>query len=189
MALPEEEVRKSLNDLRLYFNRSGFRKKKKSTASDAHITLARGFFSPNIVGRARTEVARILKDFEPFEVVWEKLTSEKRHPTKEHPYNYCWIALTFNDSRLYKLSNALDKWLTQEKLSDTFNYIGEVKNAVASSKVRGVVADHLNICNYCLPEKADEACSLILNTIPKKFMVEKVAFRHNNGAHAWELPL
>ncbi len=189
MALPEKEVGKSLNDLRLYFNRGGFKKKKKLNASDAHITLARGFFSPDIVGRALTEVARILKDFEPFEVVWEKLTNEERPPTKERPYNYCWVALAFNNSKLYKLSNALDEWLVQENLSDTFNYVEEVKNAVIPSSVRSVVADHLNICNYCLPERADEACSLILNKIPKKFLIKKVAFRHMDGTHAWELAL
>ena len=161
----------------------------KSTASDAHITLARGVFSPDMVGRARAEVARISKDFEPFEVVWEKLTNEERPPTKEHPYAHCWIALIFNDSKLYKLSNALDKWLVQEKLSDTFNYVEEVKGAVTSSRVRSVVADHMNICNYCLLERADEVCSLILNKIPKRFLIEKVAFRRMDGTHAWELAL
>jgi len=97
--------------------------------------------------------------------------------------------LVFDDSRLQTLSKALDEWLVQEKLSDTSNYIGEVTSVIAPNKTRGVVADHLNICNYCLPERADEACSLILNTIPKKFMVEKVAFRCANGVHAWELTL
>ena len=189
VALPEKQVGKSLNDLRLYFNRGGFKKKRRSFASDAHITLARGIFSSDIVKRSRIEIAKILEGFAPFEITWEELMNEKRSPTEEHPYNYRWIALAFDDSRLRALSKALDEWLVQEKLSDTFNYVGEVKDVVASNKAGGVVADHLNICNYCLPERAGEACSLILNKMPKKFFIRKVAFRHMDGAHAWELAL
>lgn len=189
VALPEEKVRNSLNDLRLHFNRNGFKKKNKSTASDAHITLARGVASLDIAERSRVEIVRILKDFKPFEVTWKKLTNEKRPPTEKHPYNYHWIALIFDDEKLRALGRVLDEWLAQENLSDTVNYVGEVRDVVASDKTRGVVADHLNICNYCLPKRADEAYELILNTIPKRFLIKKVAFRHDAGTHAWELPL
>ena len=189
VALPEEKAKNSLNDLRLHFNRSGFKKERKSFASDAHITLARGMVSSNIAEQSRVGVTKILEGFKPFEIVWEKLTNEKRPPTEKHPYNYHWIALIFDDARLRALSKALDAWLVQKKLSDTSNYVEEINNGVAPDKVKGVVADHLNICNYCLPERADEACSLILDTVPEKFLIEKVAFRHDDGAHAWELTL
>ena len=77
VALPEEKTRKSLNDLRLYFNRNGFKRKRKPVASDAHITLARGVVSLGIIERSQIEIARILEGFKPLEITWEKLINEK----------------------------------------------------------------------------------------------------------------
>ena len=78
--------------------------------------------------------------------------------------------------------------VTEEKSKGFTNTLW-VLTPITSSKTRGVVADHLNICNYCLPKRADEAHSLIINTVPKKFWIEKIAFRCTNGVHAWELEL
>ncbi len=188
VAIPDSHNLQILNDLKLTFNKSGARGKVKDTVSDSHITLAQGTFSnKKEIDIIQHEIKNALQSFKPFDVSYLKVTKDKKGPNIKRNHEYYWIALTFKDENLDRLAKVVDQVLINLKLSQTRAYVDMVHEMDSASLNRSIVGDHMNICNYCLPEFVDDVYAKTVKEVPETFKISKVAFRYNSGEHAWEI--
>jgi hypothetical protein len=67
-------------------------------------------------------------------------------------------------------------------IDDMASYIDKIKSLKnkdeQSNNILDYTANHMNICNYALPEKASEAKAIIEKYIPKEITFDTLALRN-----------
>lgn len=188
VALPKADDIEKLNKLRNYFYVNNFRYANKPNKSDAHITLAQGICEEFQIDSLRSIFESSIKNWKPFKVSYTRITSDKRGPVPgKCEYENAWVALLFDDQRLRKLSEQIDSVLDEQKMSVTSEYVSKIVTDLYSGENlnREVIANHINLCNYCRPEKAKEAVALIENKAPKEITIDRIAYRMADASLAW----
>ena len=51
------------------------------------------------------------------------------------------------------------------------------------------IADHLNLCNYTLPQKANEAIEYIQTKLPKEITIDTIGLRSYDKKILWKITL
>lgn len=136
----------------------------------------------------REGMLKIISDIQPFEVSYTEITNFSRKPNNKCPYEYRWVALLFNDYNLKNFaikSNALLKSLNLYATDMYFTHIKDVDPGVTKEEI----ANHMHMCNYCRPDKAEEAVKIVREKVPQNFTVDKVAYRNADGSLGWVLIL
>jgi hypothetical protein len=193
VALPEEKTLQRLNDVRKKFYSEGFRYIDKPSESDAHITLASGVSNYDVFEKIKTDLTTLLKEYKSFSISWANIVNETTPPNSKCKFAYNWVALIFDDQSLRDFSNEINFYLQNQNISQTDRYVKNIENINFSRKstieTYGDIANHMNLCNYCKPEKATEAENIINEKIPKTFLIDRIALRLKDGRHAWEINL
>jgi len=194
IALPSEADLQKLNKIRLFFNENGFREEITHTVNDAHITLASGTYEEiTDIEKIKQLFETELKQLKPFSINYDHVTNVHKPANDEQQKEHNWIALRFYDNNLLKLSRFCEKLLEDLNLSTTRDYVEYVHTVDPSSKDESIVGDHMNMCIWCAPEKAEEAYQKCLTEVPKQIKIAKVGFRYTDEnktvRHAWEISL
>ncbi|MBD3366012.1 hypothetical protein GF360_01570 [candidate division WWE3 bacterium] len=194
VALPKKENLEKLNEIRLFFNKNGFRDTRSNNVNDAHITLASGVY------KDETQIETIKKTFEntlkkkkPFPVTYDHVTNVHKSANDEKNVAHNWIALRFHDKHLQDFSGFCEEILEKLGVSTTREYVEYIHKIDPRSKGESIVGDHMNMCIWCKPEKAEEAFEKCVEEAPKKIEIAKIAFRYTDEnkkvRHAWEIEL
>lgn len=192
VALPKAGDLKKLNELRDYFYLNDFRYTNKPNKSDAHLTLAQGTCEGQQVEELKAQSELALKNWEPFKINYTKITSDRRGPvTGKCEHDNCWVALLFDDEILKSLSKEIDSVLRGQNYSTTTEYSSKIISELYNGRElqREVIANHINLCNHCRPEKAEEAVKLIEESVPKEITLDRVAFRRTDATLSWIIDL
>lgn len=188
--LPEEETLKLLNDLKLRFNKEGFRYKVSHVASDAHITLAHGYCENHSqLKMVENELSTNLFDTPCIKVADYSLLTVKRPPNEKADYINYWVALGFSNSEIDKIVKKIEDYLSLNSISETERYIDKVNEIDPSSKGKKIVGDHMNLCNYCRENKLEEAISLIDDLNLSSILFDRVGLRSSSGKLEWVINL
>jgi hypothetical protein len=192
VALPEKSQLETLNTLRNNFYTNDFRYKNKTNTSDAHLSLAEGICNEEDISKVKEVVSTVIREFKPISTKYLKVTNDLRGPIEgKCEYDNAWISILFESDELQTLSKAIDLALKQLGISTTEEYIKNIHEGIFANKVKPstVIANHINICNYCRPKMANEAQQLVKQKIPQTFIFNRIGFRYKSGQHAWELEL
>ncbi len=192
VALPEKNTLGALNELKNYFGTLGFTYKNKASTSDVHLSLAEVLCDLGDVEVMRTELAKAVADVAPISSKYTEIMNEKRGPIPgKCEYENCWVAVLFEDAGLQDLSAVVDACLVSLGKSTTGEYISRIQDGIyhGNNTTETVIANHMNLCNYCRPEKSEEAREMIIRSIPPEITFDRIALRLPDGSHAWEIDL
>lgn len=191
IALPNEENLTRLNNIRHYLYTNGFRYSVDPPKNDVHITLAQINSSDDeafIQNNLRDLINNELKDIKKFEIESDHITNNKKTPDAKYPNGNVWIALYFKDNILKKMAQNIDGILKGLNISTTEDYIAPFRTN-SSEDIYDLTANHMNLCNYARPERAQKAKEYILQTAPKNFFIDKIALRDAKGKILWKINL
>lgn len=202
VALPEKNQKKYLNNLKNKLYTWWYRYSSKPSSSDVHITLTQIFFediwSIKTLKKAIIELAKKHKSFSlPYLKVTDKINKEVENEElkKQYPNWWWWVSLFFENknNELWLLTTELieiAKWLNIDDMSSYIDKIKTVKPKHKRTKnILDYTANHMNICNYALPEKTKEAKAIIEKTIQKKIKFDTLALRNLNWKNEFEIKL
>ena len=188
--LPCERDLEILDNLKLKFNKEGFRHKISDTTTHAHITLSQGTYNDEVeLDSIKSDLINWLKKETQIVDDSPSITKEKRNPNEKVDYENYWIALTFENKDIIELASKIDAYLVKQNISNTKNYIEKVYRTDPNSITRNIVGDHLNLCNYCKPKKSDEAYNLVKETVPTRVCFDSIGLRYKKGDLAWKFKL
>lgn len=188
VALPKSEDLRKLNDLRNYFYSNSFRFSNEPTKSDTHITLAQGSCNKTQIPDLKERIMRELTTCKPFNISYTRVTKDERMPVAgKCNFSSYWIALLFDDKNLKRLGKEIDTILKEKGMSTTAEYISKILSDLHKGQKlqKEVIANHINLCNYCRPEKADEAVELIVKSVTKEITIDRIAFRRTDASLSW----
>lgn len=202
VALPEKNQKENLNNLKNKLYTWWYRYSLKPSSSDVHVTLIQISFddiwSIKVLKKAMTELAKQYRSFSlPYVEVTDKINkeSENEELSKQYPNWWWWISVVFENknNKLWALTTELieiAKWLN---IDDMNSYIDRIKTVKPRHKrtdnVLDYTANHMNICNYALPEKTKEAKHIIEKIIPKEIKFDTLALRNLDGKQEFEIKL
>jgi hypothetical protein len=192
VALPRQDILNKLNDLRDYFYLNNFRFTNKPNKSDAHITLVQGTCEKSQIEELKVHFEHTLDNWKPFQVSYTKVTSDRRGPVADKcEYDNCWVALLFDDEDLKRLGREADSVLREQNVSTTAEYTSKILSGlyIGRELQRDVIANHINLCNHCRPEKASEVVELIEKVVPKDIAIDRIAFRRTDATLSWVIDL
>lgn len=193
VALPDSENLDKINKVRLHFNQNGFRESVSNDTNDGHITLATGtYVDENHIKNIKIEFEKHLEK-KPFKLEYDHIENISKEANAEKDYPHNWLALRFYNKDLQDLADKCDEILNDLKISTTKDYVDYIHENNPDSINEKIVGDHMNICIWCLPEKAAEAYEICVRDIPKEMQIAKIAFRYTDEnkkvKHAWEISL
>ena len=202
VALPAKTQRKKLNTLKNKLYTWGYRYSLKTSSSDVHITLVQISFEEkwliDILQTAIIELTNKYKSFYlPYIEITNKINKKSRNDelNKKYPNWWWWISLLFEnkDNELWSITKKLIKIAKLLNIDDMNSYIDKIKTVKPQYKRTNNILDytsnHMNICNYALPEKTNEAKSIIEKNIPKKIKFDTLALRNCDWNTEFEIKL
>jgi hypothetical protein len=188
VALPDDNNLKKLNLIRHYLYTNGFRYDNNAPKNDVHITLCQinTENSKLVLEDFKQSIER--KGFKKFNVKYDHITNKLKEPNIMYPLGNSWIALFFKDDNLKDLAKELDTVLKILTISATEDYIAPFRTDI-DQDIYDLTANHLNLCNYALPERSLEASNYIENEAPKNFEIDKIALRDEKGKILWTIKI
>lgn len=191
IAIPEITILTKLNNLKKYFYTNSFRYENKSNITDVHVTLASGICDETDIENIKKGISKTIKKYKPIKTKYLNVTNERRGPVQgKCEFDNVWVAFLFDDPLLKKLAIDIDSYLVSKDISITEEYINSIKSFY-NNKIdkEFIIANHMNLCNYCRPEKSEEAKRLIEKIMLSEIIFDHVALRLKSGSHAWEISL
>jgi len=173
VALPNQKERVLINNLKNYFYLNWYRYKNLPSHQSVHITLEQ----KDIEIKDESIIYDIYrKSFENtswFPIKYTEITNKIHDRIPSHPVlsiKYpSWasrVALLYNSEKLISLSNQLIKLGKLHAIDNTSTYIENITNTcidINDSRIqKSYIADHMNMCNYCIPDMWWKAKDLIL---------------------------
>lgn len=178
--LPEDNALKQLNDVKNYFYANNFKFKHKVSTSNSHITVSE-CKAPGSWKKFKEDFPKTISSLNAIQAKVQKITDEIKI-TENHPDGEGWVALLFDDNNIKKLFNKLENYLDDQKISLNNEYIDAIKTERGKKlEAFDCIANHLNLCNHCRPEKAKEAKDYVEKNISKEITFDKIVVRHKNS--------
>ena len=200
--IPEKSQRDILNNLKNKLYIWWYRYSTKPSSSDIHISLNQISFDDSwLISTIKEETIKIAKKHKPFSLPYIEVTDKIYTETKnkelnqKYPNWWWWVSLLFEnkDNELWSLTKELitiAKWL---HIDDIVSYIDKIKSLKNKNErtdnILDHTANHMNICNYALPEKTKEAKSMIEKNIPKEIRFDTLALRNSNWENEFEIKM
>ena len=200
--LPEKKQREHLNKLKNKLYTWWYRYSKKPSSSDVHVSLVQvSFDNKQIIDDLKKQLIDLAKNYKNISLSYTEITDkinkniEDKELSKNYP-NWRWrVSFLFNNknNKLWSITENCMKISDQLGINDMNSYIERIKIVKPKNKwtdnVLDYTANHMNICNYALPEKTKEAKSIILKDSTKEFTFEILALRNKNWKHEFEINL
>lgn len=200
--LPEKKQREHLNELKNKLYTWWYRYSKKPSSSDVHISLLQvSFEDKSIIDNLKEQLMNLAKNYKKISLPYTEITDkininiEDKELSKNYP-NWRWrVSFLFNnkDNKLWALTEDCMKISDKLKINDIDSYIERVKivkpKDQRTNNFLDYTANHMNICNYTLPEKTREAKSIIQKNSPKEIVLDTLALRNRNWKHEFEISL
>lgn len=202
VALPEKKQKEYLNELKNKLYTWWYRYSKKPSSSDVHVTLIQVSFENNwIIAILKKQIIEVAKNYKKFSLPYTEVTDkinkniEDEELSKKYP-NWRWrISFLFNNknNNLWSITEECIKICDQLKINDIDSYIERIKIVKPKSKwtdeILDYTANHMNICNYALPEKTKEAKSIIEKHTSKEIIFDTLALRNRDWKYEFEIKL
>lgn len=174
--IPCEADRAILAAIKEYFYLHDFKYTTKRSYSPPHLTVAKLWrpkswddFSRALTERLGTQEAIVA----PVAQISDEVTRTARHPDGEG-----WVALVFSDPAIHKLYFSLDNLLNEYECSGSESYIQAIRDIKGDHLSSfDCIANHINMCNHCKPEKVHEARQYILGYAPKVITFDTLVIR------------
>ncbi len=112
-----------------------------------------------------------------------------------YPNGRWWVSILFENkgNELWFLAKEVITMAKLLHIDDMVSYIDKIKSLKnkdeQSNNILDYTANHMNICNYALPEKASEAKAIIEKYIPKGITFDTLALRNLNWENEFEIKL
>ncbi len=172
VALPEKNTLDLLNSLRIRLY-SEYLEDPRDPRSVVHITLAQLKTSNPKDERIANGLSEIGKKYLPIPLSDITIKTDTKIPDDSKTASN-WIGLDIRNSELQNLSQEIQHRLELLEIDDTNNYL---KRAGFHKQI----PLHFTLCPSCIPEKTDEAVSIIHKTIPKEIIIDSLALRTEKG--------
>lgn len=190
VALPEESELSALNEIRNYLYTNNFRYVSKPNTSDVHISLTQAKLSSGMINRLKADIQKELIQTKSFQITVTQITSELRPPSEKCPKGHGWVALLFDDDQLWDLHIHLRQVLQESRCDDTQDYINSIMSLVPKLNPRDCIANHLNLANYCRPERTEAAAKYVQDYAPTIIPIDRIALRRKiDGLTVWTINL
>lgn len=202
VALPEKSQRKLLNGLKDELYTWGYRYSLKPSSSDVHISLNQLVFdNPGIIPMIKTEIQKLAQKYEIFSLPYTEITEKIYKETdneelkSKYPNGRGWVSLIFSNKNtsLWLLTKELITIAKILHIDDSNSYIERIKTVKPKHErtddILDYTANHMNICNYSLPEKTKEAKLIVEKNIPKHIVFNTLALRNENWMLEFEVTL
>lgn len=178
--LPEDNTLEQLNSVKNFFYANDFKFKRKISTSNSHVTISE-LIKPQSWDLFEIELRAVLSRFAKIKANVVSVTDEIKI-TEKYPGGEGWVSLLFDDEHIKKIYLSVEEFLDNNGLSRNKDYVDSIVKL--SGKNLGIfdcIANHLNLCNHCRPEKAKEAKDYIENNVPKEIVFDKVVVRNKNS--------
>ncbi len=200
--IPNKEHRKLLNNLQNDFYIWWFRYTNKPRYSDIHITLTQLNIdnnTQNIIEKLKQKTQQLLKKHKASSLKYHTITKEVKSwennsKLKIKCPNWRWrVSLLFNnkDNLLWELTTSSIKITEKLNINNIQSYIDKIKTFKPKDErtdnILDYTANHLNICNYCLPDRTEEIHKVTKETIPEKIIFDTIALRDFYWNHIFEI--
>lgn len=200
VALPENKSLKILNEIQNYLYMNWFRYENKNNENDIHITLTQTLLEKKEINLLQQKIRKEKISCEPFILSCSNLVNEyqdrvkndkklqKKYPNWSHR-----IALFFEKTPLKELAKKLVLIQKQLNVDDTEELVKRIKTIKQKNiQTKGMIdhiANHLNLCNYTLPQKANEAIEYIKTKLPKEIIIDTIWLRSYDKKILWKITL
>ena len=178
--VPEDNTLKLLDDVKSYFYANDFKFKRKVNASNSHITISE-CKEPVSWKKFKEDLLIITSNFYAIEATVQRITDEIKF-TEKHPDGEGWVALLFDDENIKKLFYKLENYLDDQTISLNNEYIDAIRTERCEQlEIFDCIANHLNLCNHCRPEKIMDAKGYIEKSVPKNIIFDKIVIYSKNN--------
>ncbi len=173
VALPNHKERILINDLKNYFYLNWYRYQISPSHQSVHITLEQIDIEPKDEVFIYNIYRKSLKNTSGFSIKYTEVSNKihdriSSHPTfsAKYPNWASRVALLYNSDELIWLSNKLISLGELHNIDNSDIYIQNIASTCSNNKKSKIkktyIADHMNICNYCIPEMWWKAKKIIL---------------------------
>jgi len=200
--IPEKKQRDRLNNLKNKLYAWWYRYTSRGNSHDVHISLNEIYFDDMwLITTIKEKLSKIAKRYKPFTLPYLEITDKiyKQTNNKElnekYPNGRWWVSILFNnkDNELWFLAEELITMAKLLHIDDMASYIDKIKSLKnkdeQSNNILDYTANHMNICNYALPEKASEAKAIIEKYIPKEITFDTLALRNLDWKNEFEVKI
>lgn len=175
--IPEGSDDKMLDNLKAYFYTHDFKFTNKGTHSRPHLTIGK-FYPGNKWEELKKEIERIVVSYERLTVPIARVSHEITQ-TAAHPNGEGWVALVFDSQQIKDLYYQFDDLFTRYEVNGNADYIEAIQNIKGKHlSTFDCIANHINICNRCRPERVAEARDYILDAVPSQLTFGRIIVRN-----------
>ena len=200
--IPEKKQRDRLNNLKNKLYTWWYRYTSRGNSHDVHISLNEIYFDDMwLITTIKEKLTKIAKRYKPFTLPYLEITDKIYKQTRnkklneKYPNGRGWVSILFNNkgNDLWSISKELitmSKWLNIDNINSYINRIKTLKfQEEQTDDILDYTANHMNICNYALPEKASEAKAIIEKYISKKITFDTLALRNWDWKNEFEVKM
>jgi len=202
VALPQDKQKTQLNQLKNRLYTWWYRYSNKPNSSDVHVSLIQVSFEDEwMINILKNQILNLSKIYKRFSLPYTEITDKINNKTEnaELSKNYqnwrWWVSMLFEnkDNQLWIITQECIKICDKLWINDINSYIENIKTVKPKSKwtdnVLDYTANHMNICNYALPQKTKEAKTIVEEQAPKEIIFDTLALRNRDGKYEFEIKL
>lgn len=174
--IPCSEHDELLTNLKEYFYSQDFKYTSKGLPSRPHLTIAK-FTAPKDMTALIQDLSEVLATQSTIVAKVDSIADEIKS-TPKYPDGEGWVALLFNDEHIKTLYYNLNELLDKHGCNTNSGYIEAIKQIKGEHlQTFDCIANHINICNRCKPEKVTIAKAYIQSLIPTHICFDRLIIR------------